>query len=655
MRKLLFAIITVVSVIAMIFIYLMITPSTVEKLEENYRVPAPLISFEKEYDVIVIGGEPEGVAAAVAAARNGAKTLLIEERDGLGGLFTYGMLNFLDLPKGIDRKMATAGIFKEWHELVGGGNAFRIKAGKAAFLHLVEQEENLTLSAQTEVLTPIVRDQRIEGVKLRNPHLEQAVFAKRFIDATQDASFAAEAGAPYFIGGEDIGRKDKKMAVTLMIHLQGVDWNKVKSTAKSGEFGTAEVHGDVTWGFTELHYMYEPVEENTRLRGLNLAKLGDNYYINALQLFGVDGLDEQSKQKAIEKGKRETKHILQYLKANFPGFENAEIASFPSELYVRETRHIISEYQVTMSDIWANRDHWDSIGYGGYPVDVQAQTANDYGYVIANPVQYAIPFRSLVPKEIDNILVTGRSAGYSSIAAASTRIVPTGMGTGQAAGTAAALSIQDGVSFREMILNKDVIAALRERLKNDGALVDHFEIAHPYEGKWYYPAIKVLLSEGLVVGGYDNDLYVDEPMSKHTFVGKLQELLRRVNKQLYEEKIQEIEDLSAYIYNEENEPLTRDKMVSILNDVFVEGSLGDTKDGQDDLFVAESSVDEEGQDDVGADDGSKSELIDQAWNELQEKGIIDDKTRELLPENQEVENKVAYHVLATILEQIDRQ
>ena len=150
-------------------------------------------------------------------------------------------------------------------------------------------------------------------------------------------------------------------------------------------------------------------------------------------------MNEASKQAAIATGKKETLHILKYLQTNFPGFEKAEIVSYPEELYVRETRHIWAEYQLPMADLWKNSDQWDSIGIASYPVDVQAQTPHDYGYVIASPKQYAIPFRSLVPKDIDGLLVVGRSAGYSSLAAGSARIVPTGMVTGEAAGTAAAL------------------------------------------------------------------------------------------------------------------------------------------------------------------------------------------------------------------------
>ncbi|EAZ84184.1 hypothetical protein BB14905_15385 [Bacillus sp. B14905] len=121
------------------------------KLVDEYKKPVPINNIESEYDVIVIGGEPEGVAAAVASARNGAKTLLVEKREELGGLFTYGMLNFLDIPRDGHNNSISEGIFKEWHELVRGNDAFGIVGAKAAFKKLIDEEPNLTLSCKRKL------------------------------------------------------------------------------------------------------------------------------------------------------------------------------------------------------------------------------------------------------------------------------------------------------------------------------------------------------------------------------------------------------------------------------------------------------------------------------------------------------------------------
>lgn len=533
-----------------------------------YEKPTAVSNFNEQYDVIVIGGEPEGVAAAVSAARNGAKTLLIESREELGGLFTYGMLNFLDIPQGPDGKSVSRGIYQEWHKLVGAGNAFGIQQARAAFQKLVDDEENLTLSVNTMVTEPILEGNQVMAVNVENEHGEFTIKGKSFIDATQDAEFAAMSGVPYFVGGEDIGIADKKMAVTLMIHLNNVDWKKVKQTAKSEKFGPADVTNTVAWGFSELHYMYEPVEENTRLRGLNLVKIEDDYYINALQIFGIDGLSEESKKEAIDKGKRETEHIVAYLQKEFPGFENAEIASFPTELYVRETRHIWAEYQLSMADVWMNKDHWDSIGLGAYPVDVQAQTPHDYGYVISDPKQYAIPFRSLVPKEIDGLLVAGRSTGYSSLAAGSARVVPTGMVTGEAAGAAAVLANKEDISFRELSKNKELIETLRTTLKDQGAKVDHFDVGYSYKGKWYDESIQTLMNYGLVVGGYTNELPVNDIATKHSFVNLLNGVIERVNPD-ESEAIQKMAEIYREVYAAENSPLEINDIVSIVSTLLI--------------------------------------------------------------------------------------
>ncbi|PJO44976.1 FAD-dependent oxidoreductase [Lysinibacillus xylanilyticus] len=618
-RSAILIVVVVLGIVSYYFITEVKNEMVHKKLVENYEKPIPDKNINEEYDVIVIGGEPEGVAAAVSSARNGAKTLLVENREELGGLFTYGMLNFLDIPRNDAKRPVSMGLFKEWHDLVRGKDAFGILDAKAAFKKLVDDEPNLTLSVQTEVLNANLDKNQLTSVKLKNKYGTYVVKGKAFIDATQDANFAAMSKVPFFMGGEDIGIKDKRMAVTLMIHLKNVDWDKVKKEANANTFGGAHLNDSVMWGFTKLHDDYKPVEEGTRLRGLNLAKVDDEYYINALQIFGIDGLNKLSKQEAIEKGKKETEHILKYLHEKFPGFENAEIVSYPEELYVRETRHIRAEYQLPMSDVWKNSDHWDSIGLAAYPVDVQAQTPHDYGYVISAPNQYAIPFRSLVPKEIDGLLVVGRSAGYSSLAAGSTRVVPTGMVTGEAAGVAAAIAIKDDVTFRAMSKNKKLINTLREDLKKQGAFVDPFNMDYPYKGEWYDKSIQTLINYGLVVGGYSNDLHVEDSATKIKFAKILKEGIQRVSP----EKMKELGDkLDIVIYKvakEEKSKITRDEVAEFLTEV----------------FVGKSSANN--------------------WDLLIEKGIISEKLGKRISDNKKLKLKEMYAIMADVIHYAEKE
>lgn len=461
----------------------------------------------KAFDVIVIGGEPEGVAAALSAARNGAKTLLIEKRASLGGLFTYGKMNVLDFPHGIGRKIQSHGIFQEWHLMVGGQKSFEINAAKNAFFKMVKTQKNLSMLLNTKIKEVVLNDrQEIESLKILEKDKVYTLHAKYFIDATQDADIAYLSGVPSFIGAEDVGHKNRLMAATLMIHLIGVDWDKIKETAKKETFGPAQVKRGAAWGFSKLRELYKPNDPNMRLRGLNLIRNDEGYFINALQIFGVDGLSDASIQEGITRGKKETVYILDWLKNNFPGFENAEIASFPEELYIRESRHIYSLYQLPVSDLWENKYHWDTIAYGGYPADIQATAVDDPGAIVLNPTQYGIPFRSLVPQKITNLLVIGRSSGYSSLAQGSVRIIPTGMATGEGAGAASAVAFNKNIDFHTMASKNDAIAELQQALKAQGAAVEKFTLPFPYEDKWYYPAIRELLNHRALFGGYKNDL-----------------------------------------------------------------------------------------------------------------------------------------------------
>lgn len=575
---------------------------------------------EQEYDVIVVGGDPEGVAAAVAAARNGAKTLLIEHRDGLGGLMTYGKLNFIDYDYDMNGQIANEGIFKEWHELVGEDVVFDIETAKQAFLKLVQDEELITLSLNTRLIQPIMAENNTEviGVVVEDEQGQHEYYGKRLIDTTQDADLAAMANVPYFIGGEDLNL-DRKMAVTLMVHLEDVNWDGIAYTALTKKFGEAKFSPTAAWGFVDLHHTYKPVEEGTRLRGLNIARQSDNsIYINALHIFGIDGLDPKSKEEGIERAKREIEHVVEYLREEFPGFKNAKVASYPTELYVRETRHIYAEYQLPISDVWENKDHWDSIGFGSYPVDIQATSVHDYGYVLTHPTQYAIPFRSLVPLEIDGLLVASKASGYSSLAAGSARIIPTGMTTAQAAGTAAALSIKENVSFREMSRDKELINELQSLLKEQGALLYPFKIEYSYEGKWYYPAIKKLLTYALVSGGHTNDLKVDEYMSELEFVNLMTNGFQRANPEAYEQYNQGLKDIYLMAQKDKT-PITRNQVARFLLTVFGESREGD------------------------------------AWGRIKELGKISPDMLDLLVDEKKILRHEGYVLVAYVLELIEEQ
>lgn len=532
-------------------------------MEEIHFVTLPLA--EHQYDVIVIGGEPEGVAAAVSSARNGLKTLLVDSRDGLGGLFTFGYLNQLDIGYDHKGRIANQGIFTEWYDLIGRVGNFDVPLAKNAFLHMVMNEENITLLLNTELLEVEMNGQALEGVVLETPHGVEHVRALRFIDTTASADLAVLAGAPYTKGQEDMGRPDAMMAVTLVMLFENVDWNQMSRAAKQGVLGGAEVYKNIAWGFNQVPLVYTAREENTRVRGLNVGMQSDGLVsINALQIFGVDGTDPDSVAEGIERGKRETEYFLTFLQEHLPGFEEARIAYFPSELYIRETRHILAEYQVTIIDVWENRDQWDSIGLGAYPVDVQATDVTGFGNIIVSPEQYAIPFRSLVPLDVDNLLVASKASGYTSLAAGSARTVPIGMSAAQAAGAASALSIEHNLSFRELTKNEELIKTLQSLLVDQGALIYPFDLPYPYQGEWFYPYIKAILPYGILQAGYDNSLKVEEVMSEKEFLRLFSGLMIRHSLSKHEKYAQNFNIWHASTQTSLETPLTRDIAISYL-------------------------------------------------------------------------------------------
>ena len=174
-----------------------------------------------------------------------------------------------------------------------------------------------------------------------------------------------------------------------------------------------------------------------------------------------------------------------------------------------------------------NRDQWDKIAIGSYPVDVQPTLTQTYGTVVGAPDRYGVPFRCLIPLEVDNLLVVGRSASYTSLAAGSARVIPLGMAEGEAAGVAAAYSIRNNVDFRTMSKDADIIKQIQNTLKLQGAYLEDFYLPEPVMSHWAYPGVKVLRSLGILDGGYTNDYQLDAPLSRWKYQNMINNVLKK--------------------------------------------------------------------------------------------------------------------------------
>ena len=212
------------------------------------------ISFNAlAYDLIVYNAEPESVAAAVSAARNNLKTALVMEREKPGGLFTYGGLNFLDLNYDRNGNNINHGIFREWHNLVGGGVSFNIKEGINAFNSLLSAEENLTFY-RNHSLEDINKDGRmINSIEIKDPSGQSLeLSAKYFIDASQNGDLTYRADNPYFFGGGDINKPERFMPVTPVIKIKDIDRSRLNKDARTGRHGHTVVNRDNAYGFSAL-------------------------------------------------------------------------------------------------------------------------------------------------------------------------------------------------------------------------------------------------------------------------------------------------------------------------------------------------------------------------------------------------------------------
>ena len=488
-----------------------------------------------DYDVIVIGSEPEGVTAAVAAAQEGARTLLVSEDARVGGLFVLGQMNSLDLRT--QPTLYQQGLFLDWWERVGRGASFDVNEAEQAFVEMLSEagvalrlgekaepvlggtalgatggisEERTSLQDETSETVPL------EGVRVGNDTLR----ASQIVDATAEADFAAHAGAPYSLGFSSLGL-DERMADTLVFRIDGVDWAALSWGVRSRGKAYAAVDDNVAWGhFGGYPAAYEPQGEGLRLRGLNLGKQADgSVLVNALLIYGVDPFNPESVADGYERARLEAPRVIDYLK-ELPGFADASFGGVAETLYIRETRHIEARCTLSVDDVLGNVVTDEDVVAGGYPLDVQTLTPYDSGYVYGTPEVYGAQLCVAVPRGVENLWVVGKAAGYDPLAASSARVVPFGMALGEAVGVAAAWASRRDISPATFAEDKGAVQALRERLEARGAYLAEVKARAPSgpTSHEFFDAYRFLRGRGLALGGYENEPNLSAEMSARGYL-----------------------------------------------------------------------------------------------------------------------------------------
>ncbi|UPK45184.1 FAD-dependent oxidoreductase [Paenibacillus pabuli] len=498
-------------------------------------------TLSDSYNVIVAGTDPEGITAALSAARNGMRVLLVEARDRnmLGGLMTEGGLNTLDLNYSPDQPQwlsslrqpdfLNKGIFQEWFDQIEG-SSFDIHTAANVFYRMIHSEPNIDLLMNVKHLEPITEaasegQTTIIGMNITKEDGTIIKIATRsIIDATQDADIAAAAGVPYSIGRQDIGDGKSKMVSTLVFKLSGVTdevWQKFREREGTG------VDKMSAWGYGDARKYESTDPQRIKIRSLNIGRQNDDtILINTMQIFGVDPLDPASVKEGLEIGRKEAPLIVDFLKKNYEEFAGLQYVGTADELYVRESRHIYGEYRLTLADVMENRDHWDAIGYGSYDIDIQSTSVGNPGTIMLSPVQYGVPFRSLVPLKVDGLLVVGRAASYDTIPHGSARVVPLGMATGEAAGAAVKLAYVHKESFRELSASKERATELRKMLEKQGMDLSMHDFEKPeYMEHKDYRGLLAAASMYMTSGNYNNEGWdLDTAMNPERYLSKLKRL-----------------------------------------------------------------------------------------------------------------------------------
>ena len=412
-----------------------------------------------EVDVVVAGGGPAGIAAAVAAARAGSKVMLIERYGYLGGLATGGMVLYMDHLFDRSGVRCIGGIPWEIMERLTDVNGL---AG-AGSVHLHADSELLKIVADeiceqsgailrlhSWVVDTVVEDGSVVGVIAESKSGRQAVLAPVCVDATGDGDIAAFAGAEYEM---------HTMRIGLNCKIGGVDreefsrWRKANPEKATKLRLEVREYGGCTLGLGNTPYSDQGVfwvnDIGISIRDDRSQSIpeGDDSFIGSLSAVDAEDITyvEVELRKRILRG-------IEYYRAHVPGYQNVRLLAIASQLGVRDSRRVRGVHHLTRNQMDQNSEQRDTIG-------LTAMTFPEGNHL-------SVPYRSLVPESIDGLLIAGRCISVDDGLIHSIRLIPPCMMTGQAAGTAAALCVREKTSPRDLPYKN-----LKAQLEADGVVL----------------------------------------------------------------------------------------------------------------------------------------------------------------------------------------
>jgi hypothetical protein len=430
---------------------------------KTYIEASKEIVVKAEVDILVIGGGPAGFSSAVCAAREGCKTMLIEQSGQVGGVATTGMMSHWTGD--------TVGGFYE--EILERSNGISLdkEYGYSETQKLIEpetlkitmfemlSEAGVELLLYTSACDVIMEDHKVVGVILESKSGREAVFAKVVIDASGDGDIAAKAGASYYKGREYDG---KMQPMTIMFKMGGVNTDKVTYISEFEKTYTLSNGEDLqTYSRTKLpypagHVLIYP----TILPGI--------VTLNMTNCIKVDGTKAEDLTKAEVLCRSQIPVIVEFLKTEIVGFEQAYLLTSASSIGVRETRHFVGESVLNEQDIMSARifDDWavanvlfnfDVHNLEGSGLDETGAQNN-----FKQKRRYTIPYGCFIPKGIDGLMLAGRNISGTHMAHSSYRVMPICANMGQSVGIAATIAIKKGLQPRHINI-LELQSSLREK------------------------------------------------------------------------------------------------------------------------------------------------------------------------------------------------
>lgn len=489
--------------------------------EGNMKINRQGLSFEEnEYATIIYGSEPEGIASALACARTGLKTLLITQDADMGSYITRTMISKMDPQEGVINKkkvLLNKGIYQE---IFGKFNiGFSGEDYEKTVKKLVEEEKSLKVIYNTSILEADIEGDTLKGLIVKDADGKHYYKARNFIDASSEGDLLILCKTPYFKGSDDLGMPKLYAPLEFNFKITGVDMDALKKSQKTTDFSLLE----------QAVLMYGKTNPRTKIVSPSFINLnGKDLILTGLEVVGVDVENVDDMKAAYREAEEEALLLTAYLKNVLVAFKNCHYSGGPETFFIPEYRHFEGRYRLSVADILGNKDFRDKIALCSEAVDAGKVITQNVEYVVAKPHVYAIPLGSIIPSNLDNVMMTGSKASYSSLASTSAGSLPTRMTIGESAGLLSAYSFITDASPAEMLkLDDTKIKAMVSYLKRGGITLQDFNeslLIPKTEQKlmdhWSYPYIKTLAEYGIIAGGAENDFKLDFTASQE-FLGVL--------------------------------------------------------------------------------------------------------------------------------------